>query len=356
MTTLINVPTRVYLCESCGHAQSDSLPDIRKFYDTEYRISLESEEHDQLYAMGPDGPIYRTDHQAELLATFLDLPKGALLLDYGAAKAATLKKLRGFRPDIVGHVFDVSLDYEASWQSWLPADRCATYSLPDSWKQKFDAVSAYFVLEHVESPIEVLRSIRAVLKPNGKLLFTVPNPLENPGDLLVVDHLNHFTVTSIERTLGIVGFRLLELNHKAFAGGLVVVAQVAEINPNHRSPVDTKSVLEIARFWSKAADTLVRAAKSRGIRKSAIYGAGFYGSFIAARIDKLSRLACFIDRNPHLHGKIHLGLPVIPPSSLPEDVTTVYAGVNPSNARAILAEVPEWNGKKIEKIFMDELE
>lgn len=357
MTTLIDVPTRLFLCKSCGHVQSDNLLDVRKYYDTEYRISLESDEHDQLYAVGASGLIYRTDRQAELLAELVDPPKGALLLDYGAAKAATLKRVQTIRPDIIGHVFDVSMDYRSSWNSWLPEDRCATYSLPKKWKQKFDVASAYFVLEHVESPIEVLRAIRSMLKPNGKFLFTVPDLLANPGDFLVVDHLSHFTISSIERALGMAGFRKLKIDREAFAGGLAVVAQVTESSDvGAIGPVVLEPVFEIANFWSKAAGMLASVAERRANQKSAIYGAGFYGSFIAARIGKLADLVCFIDRNPHLHGKTHLGLPVLPPDRLPGDVTTVYAGVNPSKARAILADVVEWNGRKIEKIFMDELE
>src|SRR6185437_12925887 len=98
-------------------------------------------EHDQLYAVAEGTPVYRTDRQAELVLEFVDIPEGALLLDYGAAKATTLKKLLARRPDVVGHVFDVSVDYVSSWESWLSADHCATYTLPDSWTQIFDAAT-----------------------------------------------------------------------------------------------------------------------------------------------------------------------------------------------------------------------
>ena len=45
LTTMLDVSTTVYLCTRCGHAQSEDLPDVQKFYDTEYRISLESDTH-----------------------------------------------------------------------------------------------------------------------------------------------------------------------------------------------------------------------------------------------------------------------------------------------------------------------
>ena len=65
ITTLLDVPTRVFVCETCGHAQCDDIPEIQTFYDKVYRISLAGDDHDQVFAVNADGSvIYRTDHQA----------------------------------------------------------------------------------------------------------------------------------------------------------------------------------------------------------------------------------------------------------------------------------------------------
>ena len=55
--TLIDISTRVYVCDGCGHAQCDEIPDIEAFYDTGYRISLNSKDHDQIFAVKADGTI-----------------------------------------------------------------------------------------------------------------------------------------------------------------------------------------------------------------------------------------------------------------------------------------------------------
>jgi hypothetical protein len=60
LSTRIGVPTEVSVCRACGHIQSPDLPDVQVFYDHDYRISLQSDDHDQLYEMGPDGPVFRT--------------------------------------------------------------------------------------------------------------------------------------------------------------------------------------------------------------------------------------------------------------------------------------------------------
>ncbi len=66
-------------------------PISQAFYDTSYQISMESDDHDQIFAIGADDqPIYRTDHQAAVSLRLLDLPQGAAILDYGAAKSSDL--------------------------------------------------------------------------------------------------------------------------------------------------------------------------------------------------------------------------------------------------------------------------
>jgi 2-polyprenyl-3-methyl-5-hydroxy-6-metoxy-1,4-benzoquinol methylase len=354
MTTL-DVPTSVFLCPTCGHGQSADLPDLQKFYDTEYRISLGSDEHDQLYAMVDGKPVFRTEHQADLVLKMVDLRQGAAVLDYGAAKAATLRRVLDRRPDLHPHVFDVSRDYVAHWQSWIAEDRQATYELPQTWRGKFDLVTAHFVLEHVAAPSRMLGTIRDVLKQDGVLFLSVPDVIGNPGDLLVVDHLNHFSPYSLERALLDAGFGDIKVDRQCYAAGLVITARPkadrdAQTQDAAAAVVAAK---EIATFWSRAGAHLDDAAASVAARKSAIYGAGFYGSFIVSRVGAVGNVICFVDRNPHLQGALHLGLPVVPPEALPADVDVVYAGVNPRAARSILENVSEWRGRPIRRLYLD---
>src|SRR5262249_7424602 len=124
---IVDMATRVFVCAACGHLQSPELPDVGAFYDTQYKISLESEEHDQLYGTVDGKPIYRTDVQAKVVLDMFSLRQGAAVLDYGAAKGATLRKIVAQRPDVKPHIFDVSNDYRKHWSTWLTEDVCATY-------------------------------------------------------------------------------------------------------------------------------------------------------------------------------------------------------------------------------------
>lgn len=354
LATILAVPTSVYLCASCGHAQSPNLPDVRRFYDTEYQISAASSDHDQLYSVENGRPVYRTDRQAEVVLDLLDLPKGARILDFGAAKAATLRKILSSRPDIEGSVFDVSNSYQAYWRSWLDADRCATHEIPSSWTGRFDAVTAHYVLEHVVAPVEVVKRMRLLLRPGGKLFLSVPDPIANPGDLLVVDHLNHFAPRSLTLVLEEAGCRMEKLERSVLASALVVVATSEKRASLFAVAEDSgEDMAALCETWRRLQHNLKAVARAKSGIPTAIYGAGFYGTWIASVIRTESNLVCFVDQNPHLQNANHLELPVLAPNELPQSVKVVFAGLNPRLSRAILAQSPWTSDRSVEIFHLD---
>ena len=88
---VLDGPTRVWHCASCGHTQTAPLPALEKFYAEDYHILTASEDEDQLYAVREGQKIFRTEHQVATLLEKLDVPPNAQVLDYGRGKAAALK-------------------------------------------------------------------------------------------------------------------------------------------------------------------------------------------------------------------------------------------------------------------------
>ena len=357
--TLVDHPTRIYICEGCGHAQSDDIPDIEAFYDTTYRISLNSEDHDQIFVVMPDGTvIYRTDRQAEISSELLHLSQGAKLLDYGAAKATTLRKVFAARPDIVPHVFDVSADYAPAWDGWIAPDAQATYKVPEIWTGHFDAVMSHFVIEHVVDPVGFIRGIHVLLRPGGALLLSMPNVLANPGDMVVADHVNHFSEASLLHTLASGGFDVSVVDTTSFPGAFFVVAirsektvKLKQIAALVRGAVERAS--EICDFWRTISGILERQAETLRGRKVALYGAGFYGSWIFSRIGTRIETTAFLDQNPNMQNTSHFGLPVIEPSALAEDVDALFIGLNPLNAQAVIGNMPYLHKPQLKLVFLD---
>lgn len=343
MMSFIDIPTLTYVCDECGHAQCADLPDIDSFYDTTYRISLESDDHDQIFAVAADGsPIYRTDHQAAIGLRLLDLPQGASILDYGAGKATTLRKMCLARPDLHPHVFDVSRDYMPAWDGWVARENQSTYTVPESWAGRFDAIISHFVIEHVAEPVSFLKTLRRLLVPGGRLLLSMPDVAANPGDMTVADHLNHFSAASMKRALQLSGFTLETNDSDAFPGAFFAVARrseepVAIDSDRLQIAAAADKAREICAFWKQATKRLDSAAKQFSGKRAAVYGSGFYGSWICSRIEADVDFRAFLDQNPKLQGSTHFNRPVLAPANLDPDVDVVFVGLNPLKARAAVA-------------------
>ncbi|WP_216919358.1 class I SAM-dependent methyltransferase [Synechococcus sp. CCAP 1479/9] len=345
ISTHLAIPTQTYICRNCGHGQSPDLPKIQEFYDTQYRISLQSDQHDQLYEVRDGQPVFRTQRQAEMLAA-IGLPLNARVLDFGAAKGTTLRTFLESRPDLRPSIFDVSDDYVGFWQGWVPASEQVTHRLPADWQGCFDLVTAHFVLEHVVDPIGTLKCLAELLTPGGKVFFTVPDPLSNTGDFLVVDHVNHFTASSLKRTCELAGLVVHTLSRELFRGAYVVIAERAVVSasssggPQTDIGSDITQAIDALAFWSKALGFLDADQHVEAHVPTAIYGAGFYGALITSRLHQ--KPLCFLDRNKYLQGQDYLGVAVLAPEDCPDSIRRIYPGLNPLHARAILADADTW--------------
>ena len=344
MMAFIDIPTLAYVCDECGHAQCADLPDIESFYDTTYRISLGSDDHDQVFAMAADGtPIYRTDHQAAIGLRLLDLPQDASILDYGAGKADTLRKMCVARADLHPHVFDVSRDYVPAWNGWVKPENQASYSVPGSWTGRFQAIISHFVIEHVAEPVSFLKTLHGLLAPGGRLLLSMPDVAANPGDMTVADHLNHFSVASLKRALALSGFTLETVDTAAFPGAFFIVAVRSEQPVTNAA--DRRGSCRCCRVrpgksapsGSKRPYASMARPKQFSGKRAAVYGSGFYGSWICSRIEADVDFRVFLDQDPKLQGSVHFNRPVLPPSKLDDDVDVVFVGLNPLKARAAIA-------------------
>lgn len=94
-------------------------------------------------------------------------------------------------------------------------------------KEKYDAIVFLDVIEHLYNPASTLRSLKKNLKPNGMIVFSIPNMAHisvrlmllkgdfeyaNTG-LLDNTHLHFYTKKEIERLFSEAGFTINVLNH-----------------------------------------------------------------------------------------------------------------------------------------------
>ena len=345
-------PTTVWFCAECTHLSSRALSDNDSYYETTYKISLNTEDEDQIYEKNGDKIIYRTQYQADVLLGKLDLPPGSRIIDYGCAKSATMNHVLASRPDLDLHLFDVSEMYIPYWDRIVPADHRATFEIPIAWRGTMDAVTSFFVLEHIPQPGDALKEMASLLNSNGVLYGIVPDTLSNPADFIVVDHVNHFTVPSLHLALKRAGFSGIEIDTKAHRGAMIFTARKTGSETTLQSvKTVTRAIKELAAYWNDASNVISNAESENG--KAAIYGSGFYGAYIFSRLRKPELIECFLDQSPFLQGREMFGKKIINPEDMPDDIDLVYVGLNPMIARDIISTMP-WLSKRGRRlVFLD---
>ena len=127
------------------------------------------------------------------------LPTDALLLDAGAGQCPyryLFKKQAYQSTDMPGGFYEQPHDFE-----------CELHSIPKD-DNTYDAVVLTQVLEHVPDPEAVLAEISRVLKPNGKLLLSVPlnGPLHGEPW-----HYFQFTHYGLNQLAQKTGFQIAEI-------------------------------------------------------------------------------------------------------------------------------------------------
>lgn len=337
-------------CRRCEHVQTTPLPNLAEYYADNYRILAQSAEEDQLLTL-PDGKLtYRLMHQAETFLGSFEIPIGAHILDYGCAKAETLRRICKIRSDLIPFCFDVSDGYIEFWETFVSEANWSTHQIKEKWKSSFDFVTTFFALEHVESPRAFVCEIYDLLQTGGKIYGIVPNLLTNPADLVVADHVNHFTVSSLTHLLRDCGFSGIEIFDERHPGALLFIANKSPIPEKHHLG-DTKleeHVVQIANYWEEYVEKVRSFENDHSANDNvAIYGSGFYGSFIFASLRDPGKVRYFVDQNPYRRQMPHLGVPVISPAEIPSDLEVLYVGLNPKIAKNAISAGEVFNRRQL---------
>ena len=358
MNRLIKGNTEVYFCELCSHLQTIELIDLLNYYDQVYEINTHKEEADQLYKIINGKLIYRAEHQANVLMGKIEFKKNSKVLDYGCANAPTMQKILKIRPDIQPFLFDVTDRYIPTWKLFTEKNNFSTHTPNPLWNKSMDVILSFYALEHVGKLTEALQNIKNLLKVGGVLYFIVPNVYQNVSDFIVADHINHFSSGSLLRMLELNGFDNIEIDDEVHEGAFVVKAklvsehrnnQITDIKNTNETRINAK---EISNYWDQISQRILKFEIINKKNDVAIYGAGFFGNYIATTLKNPNKIICFVDQNKHLQGMKLNGISILTPNEMPQSITHIYVGLNPKNGQEIINNITEWKGRNINYFFM----
>lgn len=335
---------RLFICPACGFAQKAADPgcieDAKKIYD-DYFLYYQSGGAEQKFFDASGGNVPRTRKILDYLFGIVKMPEAGRMLDIGCGGGAMLRefsakatgwKLAGSELD------DRRITLIESIERVEKLYVCPPEQIPDS----FDLVSMIYVLEHIFSPVELLRGIHERLNPAGIFLAQVPNVPHNPFDLLITDHCLHFTVATAEKLINDSGFEPVEITGECIPREITIIArksvaaiQKAEIDAG-KAGADIRRALD----WLEETSLSARGAAAGG--NFGLFGTAIAATWLFGELGE-DAVAFFVDEDPHRAGGTFLGRPVLHPRDVPP-AACVFIGMPMPAAQNIKDKMENMHG------------
>lgn len=97
-----------------------------------------------------------------------------------------------------------------------------------STTDRFDIITIFHVLEHLQHPLEILKTLNTLLNPNGLCIIEVPDMdafSMTPKNLFHVEHLYHFNENTLTFMAEKAGFQKIEIIKSHIEGNMTLIFQ-----------------------------------------------------------------------------------------------------------------------------------
>ncbi|MBY0238275.1 MAG: sugar nucleotide-binding protein [Burkholderiaceae bacterium] len=323
-------PIALAVCGACGLVQKRNTPEYRQQCDEIYRsyaIYKQSDGAEQAVFTAQGTEFARSDRIIDWLERATPLAGGGDLLEIGCGNGSFLRKYSARQPgwQLLGTEFD------RKNQPLIEAIPNAAFYCGDlsQLERKFDLIVAIHLLEHIFDPLQLLRQCAEHLNPGGRIFIQVPNVKESPFDLLIADHVSHFSIESLTALLNTAGFDILAVSDTNIAKELSLLVQPRPATP----------AIDVAPWSALLGDYLAFFAELKNAPLPDGAPVGIFGSSISATwlaSELAGRISFFVDEDSNRIGKQHMDLPIVGLDGIPAGAT-VLLPMNPKIAKAIAA-------------------
>ena len=218
-----------------------------------------------------------------------------------------------------------------------------------------DVFIARQVLEHIADLDTFRDALRTVLAPGGVVIIEVPNfacNLATPDYTIWEEHVNYFTLETLNSFLTSAGIRLRHSETIVFSGESLLVIGEYLGDPQPLSAANDLGALRTQALayrdrWPVFRDALItclRAHQEQGLGV-AIYGAGARVCSLINFAGIAAYITCILDDQPEKQGKYMPGsrLPIVPGEALAQQaIALCLLGVNTECEEAVIAKHRAW--------------
>lgn len=319
------------VCGACGFVRKpvdeDFIAQSRQIYDA-YAVYHQGDGQEQQVFDQQSG--ISQDRSRRLLERILNdtkLKSEGRLLDIGCGNGNLLKSFATLMPHwkMCGSELDTrnkqtieSIENVEAFYS------CDIDGIPGS----YDLISMVHCLEHIHNPVEFVRKLRQKLSPDGLVIIETPDFENNPFDLVIADHCNHFDAHSLRQVFNASGFEIITLTNEYVPREFTLVARVRgetdAMNAPNRSAKDISSVqalLERQLNWLTTVKN--KASEIAQAECMGVFGTSVAGTWLWSELADSIRF--FVDEDTHRAGRTHMDKDVYLPADAPAESNVFVA-------------------------------
>lgn len=327
----------ILICSDCGHIQKmiddDWEQNATKVY-SEYALYQSSSGAEHVIFLD-SVPKPRSHLLLERLRDQVGITEKGRMLDVGCGNGPLLRSYGMMYPkwSLVG--FEPSERYRVDVQG-IPGVESFYSGTIAQIPGSFDLIALYYVLEHLPNPAQFIEELKSKLRPNGLLVVAVPNYLENPFDLLIIDHCSHFRTDSLSLFMNNSGFDVLDASAEWIPRAIAAVGRNSAPKPKMPSTIQLKedishNVRESLGWLNRIVDDASTHAKKGNL---GIFGTATAGSWLTGVLGERVEFFVDEDRARTGSGKLHLGRPVYQPADAPPH-KPIYLALPPALAKVL---------------------
>ena len=326
---------RLFVCERCGTVQkiadAEWLREIGEIY-RDYEMYHQSASNDQAVFDPASGqPRGRCEVLAQRLLESGATPRCGALLDVGAGSGAMLGAFSAACDGWKLYGLDLDDRKEKALRAIPRFEQLYTVP-PAELPRQFDLVTLIHSLEHFTEPLQMLFTLHRKIAAGGQLFVEVNNAEKTPFDLVVADHLCHFTLQSLAHIVQRANFRV------KIASTDWINKEISLLAVPHQQPQELKHD-EPGRAIAKTKDNVAwlnrvldHARESAGTN-CGIFGTSVAATWLASGLGDAVKF--FVDEDPAREGRTHLGKPILKPAQAPAGAVVYLAFVHEVSASIV---------------------
>lgn len=323
----------VVLCKECGVMEREVLSknygafeDVYKEYEMFKHSKVSSDQVNFSQHSAPEG---RTQKILKFITEKVSITPSSVL-DMGSGSGAGLIALAHQFPRASVFGFE-PYDKPVERQKSLPHNIVSIFNKRPEDGKKYDLITLFHVFEHVVDVDELLAYIASVLTPGGHLLIQVPYAICGAFDLVIADHIWHFSKKSLLQLFNKTGFSIVYIGNHVIKKELTLLAilgpQKNYLLPSSDETQQCRESIAFLLQYKLFLDSMKAPPNSL-----AIYGTGPAAAWAGQILS--DRVFAYLDDDPERIGSKFNSKPILSPKNF-------------DTAIKVIAPFPEYQAKWI---------